>query len=58
MTDTVHSTAVLMFFVAGANTNGATRLSETMRIENGSLRGVPRDSQGVLAVKGIPHVQK
>ena len=45
----------MMNSTTGANSQGNANLSEIVQIDNGSLRGIPRNPQGVLAFLGIPH---
>ena len=47
--------AVLLVLAVDAHSQGIARLGELVRIENGALRGAPRDPQGVLVFKGIPY---
>ncbi len=46
--------AVLLLMHTGAHAQPATGLGETVQVENGALRGAPRNPQGLLVFKGIP----
>jgi len=48
------SLAAALVCAPGAHSQGTVGLAEIVQIENGTLRGMPRNSQGVLAFFGIP----
>ena len=46
--------AALALLAINSFAQDASRLQEVVQIEHGTLRGTPRDAQGVLTYKGIP----
>ena len=46
--------AVLLLMHTGTHSQSATGLGETVQVENGALRGAPRNPQELLVFKGIP----
>ncbi|CAN5801149.1 carboxylesterase family protein [soil metagenome] len=46
--------AFALLFVCSARAQGATDLAETVRVQQGTLKGAPRDAQGVLSFRGVP----
>ncbi len=47
--------ATLMFTSTVVHAQGPGALVETVQVDSGTLRGTPRDAQGVLAYKGIAY---
>ena len=50
----VYSLVALTLISAGLHAQSGPALGETIQIESGTLRGTPRDPQGLLVFKGIP----
>ena len=48
------SLAAWLLISAGAHSQPGPVLGETVQTENGTLRGAPRDPQGILVFKGVP----
>ena len=48
------SLAAWLLISAGAHSQPGPVLGETVQTENGTVRGAPRDPQGILVFKGIP----
>ena len=46
--------ATLLLISTAAHAQPAPALGEAVQVENGALRGAPRDSQGLLVFKGVP----
>ncbi len=46
--------AALLLFSGNVHSQAPAPLDEIVKTEQGSLRGTPRDAQGVLSFKGVP----